>query len=374
MRFFNLDLHIGVIADLKQIFGAQGHTVTDWTISSLSRVIGRERDAVDVVNEKTWKQINPQMCDAFYERYKDELSVYDGFIVTHTPCFTMLYARWQKPVICVASTRYEHPFSDNATAWQAFNEYLRTAIDSGLVIPVANNRYDADYAELFTQRKWQVIPSLCNYTGAHYTGSSKNSLLHSRFPDVPPFPRLARKDKAFRSAHFWSRVRRKLRLGRVARGYTWQDLADYRSIVHMPYQVSTMSIFEMYAAGIPMLFPTLRFALQLYADKSQGIFSELSYNQVRHLPPGSAIDGGPHDPNRFDDAETMSDWIAKADFYGTEMPGLMYFDSFEELGERLSTMDTSAVHDAMVAGHELRTNSIHQVWAQLLDRIALAGT
>ena len=74
------------------------------------------------------------MCDTFYERYQHELSVYDGFIVTHTPCFAMLYERWNKPVICVASTRYEHPFSDRKEEWEDLNRYLAEKIDDGLLI------------------------------------------------------------------------------------------------------------------------------------------------------------------------------------------------------------------------------------------------
>ena len=371
MRFFNLDLHIAVIADIKQILQSQGHQVTDWTLAALSRVFGRERDRVDVVNENTWRGINPAMCDAFYQRYKDELGVYDGFIVTHTPCFAMLFERWQKPIITVASTRYEHPFSDKPQAWQDFNDSLRRMIDTGQVIPLANNLYDSDYAELFTGRKWPVIPSLCNYTGAAYTGKLRHSLLHSRYKGVPAIPKLVSRDKEFRVGRFVTRVKKKLKIGTVARAYSWQDLADYRSIVHIPYQVSTMSIFEMYAAGIPMLFPTLRFALQLFQEhREEGVFTELSYNQVRNLPPGSVIECGPDDPNRFNDVAVMSKWIAKADFYHADMPGLTYFDSFDELGNELRTMDTRAAHEAIHAHHKVRTEAVHRAWAKVIDRLA----
>ena len=85
LRFFNLDLHISVIADVRYILEQQGHEVVDWSISGHTWVFGKGPAVVDVVNQNTWGNLSPEMCDQFYERYKDFLSQFDGFIVTHTP-------------------------------------------------------------------------------------------------------------------------------------------------------------------------------------------------------------------------------------------------------------------------------------------------
>lgn len=372
MKFFNLDLHIAVIADLKQIFQALGHDVTDWSISAHTWVFGRDRDHVDVVNEKTWKLIDQAMCDAFYERYKTELGQYDAFIVTHTPCFAMLYERWDKPIICVASTRYEHPFSDNREAWEHFNQFLRTKIDSGIIIPVANNKYDADYAEYFTQRTWQLIPSLCDYTNATYTGKLKDSLYPSKFDAMPEIPGLISKTKAFQPS-ILSRLGRKMNLTNSPRGPSWQDLADFRSIVHIPYNASIMSIFEMYAAGVPMLFPSPPFAARLYSEyRTRGVFSELSFNQVRGLPSRSILPCDTLDPNNFENEEIMMHWIAKADFYDPEnMAGLIYFESFGELADQLGDMDTRVLHERVVAHQRIRVRRVHAAWESLIAGIKI---
>ena len=124
MKFFNLDLHISVIADIKNIFLDLGHEVDNWTLSGHSWVFGKERDTVEHVNEKTWRNITPDMCDKFYNTYKHQLDQYDGFIVTHTPCFSMLYEKFDKPIITVASTRYEDPFSNKMVEWIKFNSCL----------------------------------------------------------------------------------------------------------------------------------------------------------------------------------------------------------------------------------------------------------
>ena len=246
MKFFNIDLHISVIADLKDIFEKMGHQVTNWTLSGHSWVFGRSIDQVDVVDSSTWRNIDEKMGEKFYQRYGKELSGYDAFIVTHTPCFSLLYKKFNKPIIIVSSTRYEEPFGGDAAKWEWFNAYLRDMIDTGKVIPIANNKYDAKYCELFTHRQWKHIPSLCEYTQMGYTGKKDLFLLHTNFPVVFDWDHIRRKESELPSP------------------YTWGDLAEYRGIIHIPYNCSTMSIFEHYTAGIPLIFPSHRLFMELY--------------------------------------------------------------------------------------------------------------
>lgn len=373
MRFFNLDLHIGVIGDIKRILRTLGHEVTDWSISGHAWVLGRKPDQVAVVNERTWRGIDRSLCDAFYNRYKSELDPYDAFIVTHTPCFAMLYERWEKPVICVASTRYEAPFYRDARKWEDFNDFLRRQIDGGLLIPLANNQYDAAYAEYFTHRPWKVIPSLCEYTETVYTGTKSDSLYVSKFPLPVGIPGLVGKEAYFQ-ASLLARGARKLGLAVGRRGYSWSDIASFRSVVCVPYNASIMSVFEMYAAGIPLLFPSLRFALALYAEhRHQGVFSELSYNQVYHLPPRSAIASDSLDPNNYECEEAMAHWIAKSDFYDPEnLKHLVYFDSFQELGELIGHLDPGSIHPKMQDHQRRRSALAHRLWAEAIQGIAVA--
>ena len=47
----------------------------------------------------------------------------------------------------------------------------------------------------------------------------------------------------------------------LERGYKWQEVADYKGVIHIPYNASTMSLFEQYASNIPLFFPTLEFLM-----------------------------------------------------------------------------------------------------------------
>ena len=355
MKYFNLDLHISVIADIKHIFNDLGHQVDNWSISGHSYLMGSPPDQVDVINQHTWRNINEELADQFYHRYKDTLEKYDGFIVTHTPCFSMLYEKFNKPIITIASTRYEDPFSSDMIKWAKFNRYLQAQVDKEKISAVANNKYDEKYTELFTSRKWQHIPSLCGYTNAKYTGKLDKYLYSSKFKfDLKNVDNLVDKDSALKS------------------GYKWQDLADYKGIVHIPYNASTMSIFEQYTSNIPLFFPTFEFLSLLRSEHcAHGVLSELSWNQVHNYSSNSALFGwpwsGPDDPNNYLNNATMMEWAKLSDFYDEEnMPHIQYFESLEHLDELLKTVDTQEISALMEEHNIKRKKSVYEKWKKVL--------
>jgi hypothetical protein len=360
MKLFNLDLHISVIADIKDILEPLGHTVVSWCISNHTFVFGRRPDPVEIVRQDTWEGLDSTMCDAFYQRYKAELGGFDAYIVTHTPSFALLYEKFDKPIIVVASTRYEAPFSRNPKMWASFNTWLQKSIDEGRVIPIANNRYDAAYAEYFTGRVWKVIPSLCAYTGMVYQPVRPHFLYASQFSALPLSLRIP----------FLTPLRPKDRV--LPRGYKWQDLANYKGVVHIPYNASQMSIFEQYTANVPLFFPGQRLLLELHAGyHSRGVLSQLSWNEVLGLPPGSSLPGcDARDPNRYNDTAALSPWIALADYYDPEfMPHLVYFDSFADLRRVLRETDLEAISARMRQFNARRKELIVARWAEALSTL-----
>jgi hypothetical protein len=239
-----------------------------------------------------------------------------------------------------------------------------------MLIPIANNRYDAAYAELFTERAWQVIPSICAYTDAPYTGTQPKSLLFTKWSQVPAIPGLVRKDREFHEG-LLSRIARKLGVQKSRLGYSWQDIAAFRSVVVIPYNASIMSIFEMYTSSIPMLFPSLPFLAELYrSHPAHGILSELSMNQVMGMAPGSRIPCGSMDPNNYADTDVMMQWMTKADYYDPEnMAGLVYFDSFRNLRNLLEDMDVRQIHRVMADHHVVRKQRVLSAWTNVLKTV-----
>lgn len=360
MKFFNIDLHISVIADVKRIFNDLGHEVDDWTLSGHGWVFGRKRDKVDIIDHTNWLNLNKDMCDAFYKRYKDELNHYDGFICTHSPSFCLLYEKFKKPIITIAATRYEAPFWDDKQRWLWLNDYLQQRIDNGLIIPIANNKLDKKYCEVYTNREWKHIPSLCEYTESFYN-PKQNFFIYSSF-----FP-----------LHWKMRFNALIKEKRKALkpGYRWQDLAEFKGIIHIPFNASTMSIFEQYTSSMPMFFPSYEFMLKLRKSSgSRGVLNQLTWREVHNLSPGHIIDYDNNqivgDINNYGNIEEEKEWIKLSDFYDQEwMPHIQYFNSFSELSTLLKTTNTNDISQKMNDFNKIRKQKIYVLWEEALKTI-----
>lgn len=352
MKFFNLDCHISVIADLKQIFEGLGHEVTTWSISGHNWVFERQSNSVEVVNSHTWKSLDKNMSDKFYERYKNELCHYDGFICTYPPSFSMLYEKFEKPIVLQIPIRYEVPFYNNIQKWNEFNDYLRKGIDSGWIIPVANSEYDRKYFEFFVNRKCDLIPNICEYTNTHWNPSIDKFLYYSRLPINLP-----------------DNIVDKSKLGR----YKWEDISKYKGIIAIPYNCSTMSIFEFYTSNIPLFFPSLNFMRELYSKYPNYVLSELTWNKTFNLPESSIIKcDRVKDPNMYNQIDVMFEWIKLSDFYNIDwMPYITYFESFEDLSEKLVSTNLEEVSKSMEEFNKIRKEKIYKLWDEKINNISV---
>jgi len=136
---------------------------------------------------------------------------------------------------------------------------------------------------------------------------------------------------------------------------------------------SLMSLFEQYSSNYPLLFPSRAFLRRLYeAHRDAGVLSELSFNRIEGLPPGSRIPcADDADPNAFDDVDVVMQWIELADFYDADnMPHITYFDSMADLDARLSSLDVHAVRSAMIETNRLRRTRVYDAWRSVLRRVA----
>jgi len=302
LNFFNIDLHISVIEDISTIFRDLGHEVTSWNMSGHNWVFGRQPKIIpELMN---WRNFDQKICDQFYEKYKKELSGYDGFIACYPPSFSLLFEKFQKPIYVVAATRYDYPISRSSEGFAWLNDKLGSMITSGQVIPIANNRFDAFYCEYYLGKKFTHIPSLCEYTKCKYTGRNGRFCVY----------------EARRGTH------------------TWSDLYDHLAIIHAPYNVSTMSIFEHYTANVPMLFPSKtdrRPMSQLFFDEHQTNFDLLNHA-----------------------------WEL-ADFYDEEwMPHLLYYGIDTEIRDLKA--DFPEISESVRRFNVLRKQRIYELWSRLI--------
>jgi hypothetical protein len=356
---FNLDMHVAVIADVREQLDRRGLTLSDWTLSGQSWVVGRSRDPVAVVNERTWSSFGPRIARRFRRAYGPYLSSFRGFVATYPPCFALLYEGLEKPVLTVAATRYEWPFTNHAARWDWLDAGLRRGVEAGWLTLVANNRADADYLTSYTGLPAVHVPSAGSYTHVQYTGGRETAVICARdavaveivkklrYPAVP------------------------LRSG-VGYQYTQAELYDHRALVLLPYNVSIMALFEHYAACAPIYVPDRAFLKELMADYPEDVLSQLSFSQVTKHP--AAARPGRRNLNDLTDGDVVDWYLDRADFYDLVwMPHIRLFESWEHLDDLLASDDAFAISSQMKEEREPRLRRIAELWDTLPWLNQLAG-
>jgi len=343
MNFFNIDLHISVIKDIKTIFENLGHNVENYSLSSHNWIMNFSELKSKALNKDNWYNINDEMCESFYKEYKNKLDKYDAFIVTHTPIFAKLYEKFNKPIIVIASTRYEFPYTFDKNKWNSLNIYLKTNKN---VLLFSNNMFDKKYCELFLDKEVSLIESLCEYTNTKYTGEIDDYIIFSK--------------KNIDKYIFNKNIIKKESLG----VYSWQDLCERKAIIHLPYNISTMSFFEQYYANVPLFVPTKNLLMNLY-DSDVSTLSEISYMRVHNFG-STSLFNIEEDPNKWNEKENINKWINYADFYTLE--NVQYFDNLYDINF-LDDFDFSNISKKMTEENNERKLKVYTSWKDVIKNI-----
>jgi hypothetical protein len=206
----------------------------------------------------------------------------------------MIFEKYNKPIILINSCRYDIPFcwSNKLDVLQKYKECLYRLKDKNLLIAVSNNKADQLYTSTGCGINTHYIPSLCEYTGMKYNPIKNSFLCYSGNVDHPL-------------------ISKKSELGH---NYKWEELCKFKGIIHFPYEISTMSMFEQFTAGIPLFFPSKQFMLSNISVQSVSVY------------------WGNNLPENLKSFSDKSLWVENADFYGVfQSPNVYIFDSIPHL-------------------------------------------
>ena len=344
LKLFNLDLHISVIADVKARIAEIDPMIeiVNWSISDHTWVFGKRPDRVEHVNQYTWKGITEEMIANFVTTYDEFLRVFDGFIVTHTSIFCLLYEKFQKPIILVNSCRYEQPFCwVNKDKFSWINERLSKL--QNLLVPISNNKADQAYLQIGTSINSSWIPSICDYTKSSYIGDIPEFIYHGSDNILISHPMIKHKNS-------------------LPWNYKWQQMYNYSGIIHMPYEISTMSIFEQYTANVPLFFPSMSFLKTLL--KEDKIVFQGPYSESGPTAELNAVLKKDHTWIDF--------WIDKADYYDeSNIKYITYYDSFENLYEIIDSItkeQLQEISNKMKEWNVVRHQLVRSQWKSLIEQ------
>ena len=316
-RLFNLDLHIGVVADLEQTFKHIGISLTRWSISGHNHLVeGRlpVSDPVRYINQRSWRTLNLDLIEKFQVRYGKFLQRFDGFVCTYSPTFAEIFRDLGKPVLVVAATRYEAPYTDRPADWERFNKYLVDGVHRNQIVISANNLGDADYLKYFTGLNVPVVPSLCSKPDwDHRKTGPRVVMCHDQ--------KLIELVET-QTAHAYNRV------GILGSPYSWSSLAQCQEVLIFPQNISTMTLFELATAGVSVAVPSRRWIREL-RDNGFGVLDECTLYESYKLP---CDELSTENPINYQSSEYLDWWLDRADFYDTDlMPNIRIVDSMDEL-------------------------------------------
>ena len=327
MKLFNMDVHISVIADFKNLFPEL--EITDWCLSGHAWVFGKRAKSPKHINPSTWIQLDDKMIAQFQKEYDSFLRTFDGFICGHPNGFIPIFEQYEKPIIMINTCRYDLPFcwSKHYTMLQAYKDCLHRLHKKGLLLPVSNNKADQEYTRLGCGIQTTHIPSLCAYTGIRYTPTRQTFLGWGKFP---PNPLITPKSE-------------------LGRPYKWSDISYFKGIVVIPYEISTMSMFEFFSAGMPLFFP--------------------SKHMIHDIQSISAY-WGAHLPKEFASLSDKMKWLDLADFYHVFLsPNVYIYESFEHLIQLLQTFVWKDDREVL----SQYRNNIRTSWLQVLKPVLNAS-
>ena len=374
------DYHIATIQDIRHLLEPIGVKFFDKSLTPRCKLFNSCADNLTVITFKNGIHLNHSLIPQFYEAYKDDwqMKQVDAFVCYHPTSMCEAFMPFNRSIITVASTRYEHGRME-PERWTIWNSNLQALSKHPKNIIAGNNKYDAKYIQYFTGIEAEVLPSYCGYPNVTYNPIKPGFLLfagrtpqdlHYRF-FYDEYERVCSEQKcpdSIKLHHY-----RELYLY-----FKYENLTHHHGLVYVPYQVSLMSLFEQYRMNVPMFFPSLqlltRWHMQYYVVKEK---SWMGIRQPRFRPRGSPLPAHPSqahvpDPNNETDPVSVHYWLSLSDFY--HFPHITYFESVADLVHKLKTVNLAKISQRMVEYNARAKAKIVAKWRGVLQRVARYST
>jgi hypothetical protein len=376
LKFFGLDHHHAVLWDAKQILRPLGVTL-DFTWLCDGRppvneaVPGEEppfRRSLDIYNSDPGLPLDPDFRKRILERE------YDAVITAHSLVTTLRLRDLGLPMIHINSTRFGNGWILDSGKHQYLVEEIRKLFQENRLKLVHNNWGDQGYVRQFFQglqpQQEVVCPSLCESIlrirnvspkpSKYLIWDTRQVLLKG---DGSPFMKnLYKSLKGF----FVDKIDSQAILLACNKDYLPEGYLDqYTAVIHLPYNISTMSIFQQTRANIPVWVPSPKLLKEIWMDiREPNELSWTSFQSDRNTETWKA-------PSYLDDIrkeEVIDWWIKRCDFYDEKkMPFVFHFDSIEDLINRLDKTD----YDEMMKKKEEEAidlrEDIYATWEQVIQ-------
>eukprot|EP00038_Savillea_parva_P029209 m.69519 g.69519 ORF g.69519 m.69519 type:complete len:908 (-) comp8589_c0_seq1:73-2796(-) len=358
------DFHISTIGTVKSLLQPRGVVFIDKSLSGACGTTHTCAKDLRVLNSRNGISPPDAVVRKFVASYSDdkELAGADVVMCFHPAAMCELFLPLRKHVFVIATTRYEMG-RESVEAWTRWNQNLVKIASDPINLVAANSRYDAAYIRYFTGLSPMVLPSVVRMDSTYHGANAQDILLATSHS--PNHKVLTQRAMDALPAVVPLKTKFPDR-------YTYGELCKSRAILHLPYQVSTMSFFEQYAMGIPLLVPTPEFLWELHDELD--VVTERTWHRVRHgqRPSKSIMGPAPGyekvpDPNNDVNREAFLHWVRMGDWY--TWPHIITFGSWDELGSKVATTNWTQVSMQMLKYNEMLHTRVQRQMLGLLQDV-----
>ena len=234
-------------------------------------------------NNENWKKVlcNNHQMEQFIETCRVMLSEYDGFVVTHSPLFVKIFEKLGKPIVIFDSCQWNETF-----CWIEDDEERRILrMDLGNTV-----------RSLFKQGKLRY---------------SLNHLEKDNIFNVDRFVGEQKKHVHTKNISVYGKTRKEIQTTNYhmasMSSYAYADIAfNHIVCVCFPPDISTVTMFELYTMGIPVLLPSKKFFLSK-SEKNNINVTTIDTTSYKFLPAVTFFDSIAH-LNKI--LENLTEWTS----------------------------------------------------------------
>lgn len=266
---------------------------------------------------------------------------YDMVITSHCSRYPLHFAKAGLPLIHVNSTRFGNEITCYPEEFKILREKISAAIGSGQLRVIHNNSADKWYFEQYISgSNFPVISSLC-------TSPLRFQIELEGIRAVKPF--LVWDTRFHILEKHSSKTLREIHsalkdvcvstseLANEKGSYLDDDmLSGFQAVIHIPYNISTMSCFEQGSANVPIWVPTAELLERILLDPEE--YSELSWYCFNPLNRSLS-----EWPDQVWNPDVIREFVSRSDFYTGVFKNVLYFSSVQDLVQRINTVDYDSV-------------------------------
>ena len=375
---WSADHHIGPVSDIRSLIEPLGVEFLEHTLyDPCKRFCTCDQMNITKVlnNTNVLFSLSKGLIEQFVRHYSNDSDFIraDALLLCHSATLLDIFVKFHVPVIFVSSLRYDTTVADDLKGWKRLTMHIESLVDNSHNIVGANNKYDAEYIKYFTGRSVDYIPSFGGYTGYKYKPSkSRKTFLKAR----KNYWNLIAKEWEPKYNNRYKQLNATYNLKKGS--YDFASVSSFHGVLHMPYEVSTMSFFEHYRMDIPIFVPSARFLVEL------NIRYHVVFDRTRRA--GSRAKPARHselkahnstralkvpDPNNDFNIKAIEYWLPLSDYY--QFPHIFYFNSVEHLVDVMHNTSEARLFETSAAMRKFNVAHLKQIlgyWRRRLVDIA----